>query len=118
MMQLEDYFNFLPPNDIRLKGTRIGIETILYDYIYHAKTPEEIAKTYSSLSLEQVYATILYYLHEQEKITNYLTEWIEHGERMREIQKQNPPPVAEKLRKLREQKKAIKQANESEISLR
>ena len=73
-MQLEDYFNFLTPNDIRLKGTRIGIETILYDYIYHAKTPEEIAKTYSSLSLEQVYATILYYLHEQEKITNYLTE--------------------------------------------
>lgn len=37
MMQLEDYFNFLTPNDIRLKGTRIGIETILYDYIYHAK---------------------------------------------------------------------------------
>ena len=113
-MQLEDYFNFLTPNDIRLKGTRIGIETILYDYIYHAKwvggikykmnlgwveawnptpawvtlplthptnncasllkTPEEIAKTYSSLSLEQVYAIILYYLHEQEKITNYLTE--------------------------------------------
>jgi uncharacterized membrane protein (DUF106 family) len=70
------------------------------------------------LSLEQVYATILYYLHEQEKITNYLTEWIEHGERMREIQKQNPPPVAEKLRKLRQQRKAIKQANESEISLR
>jgi len=82
------------------------------------KTPEEIAKTYSSLSLEQVYATILYYLHEQEKITNYLTEWIEHGERMREIQKQNPPPVAEKLRKLRQQRKAVKQVNESEISLR
>ena len=33
-MQLEDYFNFLAPNDIRLKGTRIGIETILYDFIY------------------------------------------------------------------------------------
>lgn len=33
MMQLEDYFNFLTPNDIPLKGTRIGIETILYDYI-------------------------------------------------------------------------------------
>lgn len=74
MMQLEDYFNFLTPNNIRLKATRIGIETILYDYIYHAKIPEKMAKIYSSLSLEQVYATILYYLHEQEKITNYLTE--------------------------------------------
>jgi uncharacterized protein (DUF433 family) len=118
MTQLENYFNFLAPNDIRLKGTRIGIETILYDYIYHAKTSEEIAKTYSSLTLEQVYATILYYLHDQEKITHYLTEWIEHGERMRAMQKQNPPAVAEKLRALREQRKSVKPAHEPEISLR
>lgn len=38
-MQLEDYFNFLAPNDIRLKNSRIGIETILYEYIYRARTP-------------------------------------------------------------------------------
>ena len=67
-MQLEDYFTFLAPNDIRLKDTRIGIETILYDYIYRSRTPEEIAKTDLSLSLEQVYATVLYYLHINEEI--------------------------------------------------
>lgn len=39
-MQLEEYFNFLTPNDIRLNGTRIGIETILYEYIYRDRTPE------------------------------------------------------------------------------
>jgi hypothetical protein len=33
-MQLESYFNFLAPDDIRIQGTRIGIETILYEYIY------------------------------------------------------------------------------------
>jgi hypothetical protein len=33
-MQIEDYFNFLAPDDIRLKGTRIGIETILFDYLF------------------------------------------------------------------------------------
>lgn len=115
-MQLEDYFNFLFPNDIRLKETRIGIETVLYDYIYHAKTPEEIANTYPSLTLEQVYATILYYLHNKDEVSQYLTEWIEHGERMREIQKQNPPPVAEKLRQLRAQKAATKKIND-QVSL-
>ena len=31
--KLTDYFNFLTTDDIRLKGTRIGIETILYEYI-------------------------------------------------------------------------------------
>ena len=34
-MQLEDYFIFLATNNIRLKDTRIGIETVLYDYIYY-----------------------------------------------------------------------------------
>jgi len=83
-MQLEDYFNFLAPNDIRLKETRIGIETILYDFIYQARTPEEIANTYPSLTLEQVYATILYYLHEKEKVSQYITDWLEWGRKMRE----------------------------------
>lgn len=59
-MQLEDFFDFFAPDDIRFKGTRVGIETILYDYIQRGQTPEAIAATYPSLSLEQVYATILY----------------------------------------------------------
>jgi uncharacterized protein (DUF433 family) len=58
-MQIEDYFNFLAPDDIRIKGSRIGIETVLYDYIYRARTAEEIQETYSTLTLEEVYATIL-----------------------------------------------------------
>lgn len=45
-MLLEDYFDFQRPDDIRIKGTRIGIETILYDFIHRARTPEEIAQTY------------------------------------------------------------------------
>ena len=99
--QLTDYFNFLTPDDIRLKGTRIGIETILYEYIDRGRTPEEIAQTYPSLTLEQVYATILYYLQNKETISNYLKNWIEHGHKMREQQRLNPPPVSEKLRQLR-----------------
>jgi uncharacterized protein (DUF433 family) len=100
-MQLEDYFAFLAINDIRLKDTRIGIETVLYDYKYRSRTPEEIAETYPSLSLEQVYATVLYYLHNKQKIDEYLTSWLEWGHKMREEQKLTPPPISEKLRQLR-----------------
>ncbi|WP_427160953.1 DUF433 domain-containing protein [Aliinostoc sp. HNIBRCY26] len=100
-MQLEEYFNFLAPDDIRLKGTRVGIETILFDYLFHAKTPEEIAKTYTSLTLEQVYATILYYLQNQQAIDAYMTDWMEWSDRMRAEQSRNPNPVVEKLRKLK-----------------
>ena len=99
-MQLEDYFNFLAPNDIRLKDSRIGIESVLYEYIHRGKTPEQIDERFWSISLEQVYATILYYLHNKEEVHQYMTEWIEFGDRMREEQEKNPPPVILELRQL------------------
>ena len=104
-MELESYFDFLAPDDIRLKGTRIGIETILYDYIHRGQSPEAIAASYRSLTLEQVYGTITYYLHNREAIHAYLEEWLEHGRRMRAAQEQNPPPpVVARLRTLAAQR--------------
>jgi uncharacterized protein (DUF433 family) len=116
-MHIEEYFTFLAPDDIRLKGTRIGIETILFDYLFHAKTPEEIAKTYTSLTLEQVYATVLYYLHNQQAIDAYMTDWMEWGDRMRAEQSLNPNPVVEKLRKLKAEKMSTA-THDAEVSHR
>lgn len=115
-MQLEEYFNVLAPDDIRLKGTRIGIESILYEYIYRARTPEEIAKIYPSLTLEQVYATILYYLHDREAVEQYLTDWIEYGEQMRAEQRQNPSPARLRLQQLKAQT-AVTRSNDPQISV-
>ncbi|MBR8833448.1 MAG: DUF433 domain-containing protein [Stigonema ocellatum SAG 48.90 = DSM 106950] len=100
-MQLEDYFDFQRSDDIRLKGTRVGIETILYEYIYRARTPEEIANIYTSLTLEQVYATILYYLHNKEAVSAYIADGLEWSHRMQEEQRRNPPAVVVKLMKLK-----------------
>jgi uncharacterized protein (DUF433 family) len=100
-MQLEDYFNFLDPYDIRLKGSRIGIESVLYEYIFREQPPEAIAKRFPTLTLEQIYAAILYYLHNREQIDAYMTEWLEHGRRMREEQERNPPPFVTRLRALK-----------------
>ncbi|MFB2833541.1 DUF433 domain-containing protein [Floridanema evergladense] len=105
-MQLEDYFNFLAPDDIRLKGTRVGIETILYEYIYRARTPEEIAQIYPTVTLEQVYATILYYHHEKEKVSQYISEWLEWSHQMREEQRKNPHPGVKRLMEIKAAQKA------------
>ena len=51
--RLEDYFEFLSPDDIRLKGHRIGIGNVL-DYYLEGYTPEEITANLPSLSLEQI----------------------------------------------------------------
>jgi uncharacterized protein (DUF433 family) len=103
-MQLEDYFNFLTPNDIRLKGSRIGIETILNEYIYQHHSPETIAETYPSLTLEQVYATILYYLHNQESVTQYMADWLKYCQESAKEQDENPPEYILRLRQLKAQK--------------
>ena len=51
-MQLEDYFDFLSPDDIRIKGHRIGFDNVLELYL-DGYTAEEIAQYYPSLSLEK-----------------------------------------------------------------
>ncbi len=92
-MNLESYFDFLAPDDIRIKGTRVGIESVLYEYIHREQRPEAIAKRFPTIDLEQVYATILYYLHHKEKINKYIEDWLDYGKRMREHQRENPPPI-------------------------
>src|SRR5580700_11170084 len=108
-MQLEEYFDFLSEDDIRLKGTRIGIETILYDYIHRQRSPETIAQTYPSLNLEQVYAAILYYLHNKEAVTKYITDWLEWGREVRKQQNMNPSPGIQRLRKIKEERQSYKE---------
>ena len=105
MMDLESYFDILAPDDIRIKGTRIGIESILYEYIHRGQSAEEISAHFPALDLEQIYATILYYLHNRERLDAYLADWLAFGRSAREAQERNPPPIILKLR----QRKASQQ---------
>ena len=97
-MQLEDNFDFLAPDDIRIRGTRIGIESVLYEYVHREQSAERIVESYPTLTLEQVYATILYYLHNRGDMDAYLRRWLEWGSRARQAQDREPPPAMAKLR--------------------
>lgn len=103
-MRLDDYFDFLAPDDIRLRGTRVGIETILYDTIHRDRTPAQIVASYPSLTLEQVHATLAYYFRNKEQIDRYLSEWLEWGERSRAAQAADPAAQdwLARMRRLRE----------------
>ena len=106
-MKLESYFNFLADDDIRIKGSRVGIESVLYDYIYKNESAEQIAESYPSLTLAQVYATILYYLNNRETVEKYLLDWLNFSRQIREKQVNNPPPVVLRLRKLKAENSQI-----------
>ncbi len=96
-MVMESYFDFVSPDDIRIKGTRVGIETVLDDYLTVA-SPEEIVARYRTLTLEQVYATITYYLHYQEEVDAYLSRWRAFSEESWQEQQRNPPEFVRGLR--------------------
>jgi uncharacterized protein (DUF433 family) len=99
-MELEEYFDFLSPEDIRIKGTRIGIETVLEAYLGGA-SPEEIAVRYRSLSLEQIYVTITYYLCNQPHVEAYLAAWRQHVDQAAQAQYQTPDAVVRRIRRLK-----------------
>ncbi|MCX7853494.1 MAG: DUF433 domain-containing protein, partial [Caldilineales bacterium] len=105
-MQLEDYFDFLAPDDIRIKGTRIGIETILTDYLELGLFAEQIAARYPSLSVEQVYATLIYYWRNRAQMDAYLRRVDQELEHQRRQQDQQPTPAVQRLRELARQRDA------------
>jgi len=98
IMPLEEYFDFLAPNDIRIRGHRIGIETLLDEYLSNARTPEEIQHLYPTLRLADVYATILYYLENQDAVSRYLADWEEYCRRSEEAFDRDPPPIVARVK--------------------
>jgi uncharacterized protein (DUF433 family) len=106
-MDLDAYFDFLASDDIRVKGTRIGIESILYEYIHRGQSPEAIAERFHTVSLEQVYATILYYLRDRERLNAYLVDWLAFSRSAHDQQAQNPPPIVLRLRQRKAQQQTV-----------
>ncbi|HEY9794991.1 MAG TPA: DUF433 domain-containing protein [Leptolyngbyaceae cyanobacterium] len=102
-MQLEDYFDFLSPDDIRIKGHRIGIDNVL-DYYLQGYSPEEIAANLSTLSLEQIYATITYYLHNRAEIDAYLLRLARWREQRYQEWAANPSPLIQRIRAVKAQR--------------
>jgi len=100
-MNLTDYFEFLDQDDIRIRGTRVGLETVVNDYL-NAFSPEEIAIRYPTLTLEQVYAVITYYLRNKNDVDNYMERWEKYSEDS--WKKQSGNPAIKRLLELKKQR--------------
>lgn len=97
---LESYFEFLDGGEtIRIKGHRVGIDLILESYT-RGQTPEQIAEEFETLRLEDIYATITYYLRNKPRLDAWLAEmeaWVQQDVAWHEA---HPSPAAERLRQL------------------
>ena len=99
-MQWEEYFEFVSADEIRIRGTRVGIETVLFEYLDGA-LPEEIAVNYPPLTLEQVHATITYFLSKRAETDEYLAKRVASGDEALCRQERTVSPVLSRLVELR-----------------
>lgn len=101
---LESYFEFvrLPGDEamqaIRIAGTRVGIEHVLREYLNGA-SPEELALRFPTVSLEQIHATITYFLAQRQQVAQYLATVWRQQESDWERQEDDPSPFLVALRR-------------------
>ena len=100
-MQPEAYLDFSSPYSIRLRGHRVGIELVLYEYLHNKLNAEQLVERFDTLNFEKVYAVLLYYYQHQMEMDAYLQRWLEQGEQMLRKQIENPSPLRKKMRRLR-----------------
>ena len=104
-MELANIFEFVNPETIRIKGTRVGIEIVIEKFLDGA-SPQEIQGHHPHLTLKQIYATITYYLFNKNTIDAYIEAEHKRAETVYEAQRKNPPPGVKRLMKIKAQQEA------------
>ena len=77
-------------------GSRVSLDSIVYAFL-EGQTAESIARSFPTLSLEQVYGAITYYLAHRTEIDAYLTEARTSYEVQRQVSRASDPMFYTKL---------------------
>lgn len=62
--------------------SRIPLERVINEY-NRGETPEQIVSNFPALDLADVYAVIVYYLHNRSEVESYMRQREEHARRIR-----------------------------------
>ncbi len=66
----------------RIAGTRVSLDSVVYAFRRGA-SPESIQRSFPSLTLEQIYGAVAFYLAHQEEIDQYLLDGEAEHEKLR-----------------------------------
>jgi uncharacterized protein (DUF433 family) len=84
----------------RVAGTRVSLDSIVYAF-WRGQTAESIAQSFPSLTLEQVYGALTYYLADKDEIDAYLKSAKAEFEAMRQAAREQDPMFYQKLADVR-----------------
>jgi uncharacterized protein (DUF433 family) len=87
-------------NAFWLAGTRVALDSVVYAF-WNGQTAESIAQSFPTLSLEQVYGAITFYLGHRDEIDRYLAKRRDDVEAARDRARASDPAFYAKLGALR-----------------
>src|SRR5438270_13324199 len=85
-----------------VKGTRVSVDSIVYSF-RDGESPETIRQSFPSLTLEQVYGAITFYLANRDAVDANIREGEEELERAVPPLSQSRPELYTRLQKAREE---------------
>ena len=86
----------------RVAGSRVSLDSVVYAFL-GGQSPESIAGVFQTLSLEQVYGAIAFYLSNRDEIDAYLKQGDEEFEELRRASRESNPQLYKKLEEARQQ---------------
>lgn len=80
----------------RVAGSRVSLDSVIYGFL-GGQSPESIVDSFPTLSLEQVYGAITFYLSNRAEIDAYLKQGEEEFETFRQAAREGNPRLYKKL---------------------
>lgn len=99
MDPVEQYVTIDENGVMRVGGTHVMLDSVIASFD-QGHSPESIRSQYPSLSLEQVYGAITYYLAHRDEVEAYLRRQDAEWARWRSIAEQRHGAVVDRLRRL------------------
>lgn len=90
-----------------IAGTRVSLDSIVYAFV-GGQTAESIAQSFPSLSLEQVYGAIAFYLAKRDEVDAHLAKARDDYEVKRQAARDADPAFYQKLADARRQARTIR----------
>ncbi len=87
---------------LRIAGTRVGLDSVVAHF-QEGRTPEQIAHSFPTVTLAQVYGAIAYYLENKKLIDDYFAEVEREFERRVRPLSETDPALFARLEEARRQ---------------
>jgi len=86
-----------PQGGWRVTGSRVSLDSVIWGY-WSGLTPEEIVVQFPTLTSEQVYGAIAFYLRNRQEIDEYLEKQAGEWEKLRAETALRIGPLIERMR--------------------